>query len=681
MNAGPSATLTGPSGILVAPGQLPGELAGDQLVPRLVQRFLRFSAYNRSFCADLIRLARQRQTRSWGLRRLATLMLEHQMLKVDVDDVEELAFLFAALGLNPTDAPCSRFVRLRRRLERLNRVHARMVGIETSEEAVADFIEASRSDCKLTLARYLFTPDEVVERIVSQLKTSKGVSDVRALDQPSVRPEIAHFFECLPPFEAAILSALCRRSTIYWVSDETSSRLNSLVEFPLGTVVAVIKLPGSDLEIEMKRVGVRGAHAWHVVFQRDGTEVPPTHRLQGGSMGHWTRWEAASAAGLARVYRLIQGVEPPISRTVSVSTIYGVPVNGGERHIVDYFARLEGPSGREETRRAMRRSIDAYCREMQWGALPVRSDVELSAQFLGQVAPTQAILVETSSFRLDRLAAHLSPDGADSYFAEIVGAAPSRAEAKTFADEILEEVLGVVTPQDTPFETHEQYVESIFARHENRARAERQYRRAMRQIGVFWGTLLGLRAHTFGESFVARNVGLKSLWKDGEWTVKIIFMDHDGTYMSGQRARDFRPLSALPAMIGDDIHIWGSKGVKGDVELLRTVFRIDDRVEREAQSVLRAELRDAFQRTRRAVCEDPQVQSGFFPEFVERYTDWDEMVVGYLSLPEDPLVRQAWVVRTSRWLEEKNYPDRLRREYLRAVEQHTGFLKKYAFLY
>jgi hypothetical protein len=358
-----------------------------------------------------------------------------------------------------------------------------------------------------------------------------------------------------------------------------------------------------------------------------------------------------------------------------------VPVNGGQRHIVEYFTRLDGPLGRDETSRAMRRSIDAYCREMRTRALPIRSDVELTAQFLAQVAPTQAILVGTSSFRLDRLVAHLSPDGADRYFAQLSNAAPGRAEAKSFADEILEEVLGVVTPRDVAYETHAQYIESIFAGHENRARAERHYGRAMRQIGVFWGTLLGMRAHTFGESFVTRNVGLKSTWEEDEWTVKIIFMDHDGTYLSGQRAREFHPLSALPAMIGDDMHIWGFTGVKGDVELLRTLFRIDDRVEREAQSALRAEVRDAFQRTKRAICENPQVQSCFASEFVERYTDWDEMVVGYVGLPDDPVERNAWAVRTSRWLEDKNYPDRLRREYLRAVERHTGFLEKYAFLY
>jgi hypothetical protein len=39
------------------------------------------------------------------------------------------------------------------------------------------------------------------------------------------------------------------------------------------------------------------------------------------------------------------------------------------------------------------------------------------------------------------------------------------------------------------------------------------------------------------------------------------------------------------------------------------------------------------------------------------------------------------VARTSRWLEDKRYGDKLRREHLRAVEQHAEFLRKYAWLY
>jgi hypothetical protein len=416
-------------------------------------------------------------------------------------------------------------------------------------------------------------------------------------------------------------------------------------------------------------------------------------------MGYYARWEAASAASLAHVYRLIHDAAPPISRSVAIASIYGVPADGSadagthggrERHVVDFFAHLEGPSGRDETCRAMQRSVIAFCREMKTRAMPIRDDVELAAQFLGQVAPTQATLVGTSSFRLDRLVAHLAADGADRYFDRLgaagAGGAWAGADARMFADEVLEEILGVVTPGGTPFHTHAQYVEAIFASPENRARADRQYRRAMRQIGTFWGTLLGLRAYTYGESFVARNVGVKSVWQNGEWTAQLLFMDHDGTFLSGQRTPDFHPLSALPGMTADDMHVWGFRSqtgetITGDVALLRTLYRIDERVEGEAQSMLRDELRRAFQRTRRAIRDDPSVRCGFAAAFLDRFDDWDAMVLGFLEIGEDRVARETWRARTSRWLDDKGYADNARREYLRAVERHETFLRKYAWLY
>ena len=679
---------------------LPPELADDPHARQLVERFLGSREYRRELCLDLIAVARRARGGSWPSRRLAILMLEHQILALPADDVDEFGFLLTALGIVPaghvhdghvhdgvleegysTTELRGFILELRQRLARLNRVHLAIAADRTSARAVADFVQASRSACKLTLARYLLTPDEVVERIVGELETSTGLQDARALNQPCVRRERDRCFERLPPFEAAIVSALCRRSTIYWVSDATRPDLNGLVEYPLGTVVAVIKPPGSDLEIEIKRVGMRGTLPLRVVFARNGEDVPQTHRLQGGSMGYYLQWEAASAAALARVYRLIQGVDPPISRTLSVSTIYGIPIQGREHHVVQYFRRLIGPAESDDTRRAMHDSIEAFRREMKMQTLPHGGDLGLATQFLGQVAPTQSILTATSSFRLDRVVAYLSADGADRYFEQIQGAPPSPAQAKAFVDELLEEVLGVVTASDTPFITHTHYVESVLSHPENRARAERQYRRLMREIGRFWGTLLGMRAYTYGESFVARNVGLKSVWEDGEWTTTIRFLDHDGTYLSGQRSRQFRPLSALAGMVGDEMHIWGFKEIVGSVALFRTLFRIDVVVEREAQTVLREELRTAFNRARRAISEDPEVQACFFPEFVERFRDWDEMVVGYLGLADDPAVRARWRERTSLWLEERGYAEKLRREHLRAFERHGEFLERYAFLY
>ena len=131
----------------------------------LVERFLRTPRYDPPFAVDLVAVARGRTGASWALRRLAVLMLEHQVLGLSPDDDVPVAALLQTLGL--AGEPRTVFLELAHRLDRLNRVHRGIVGADTSEAALAHFIEASRSDCKLTLSRYLFTPAEVVERIVS----------------------------------------------------------------------------------------------------------------------------------------------------------------------------------------------------------------------------------------------------------------------------------------------------------------------------------------------------------------------------------------------------------------------------------------------------------------------------------------------------------------------------------
>lgn len=661
-----------------APDQLTGELTGDPAVGPLVERFLRTPRYDQPFALDLVALARGHTGASWQLRRLAVLMLEHQALGLSPDDGAPVAVLLQSLGL--AGEPRAVFLELAHRLGRLHRVHRGIAGTDTSDTALARFVEASRSDCKLTLSRYLFTPAEVVERIVKSFATSTGVRDGAGLGQPFVREELARSLDFLPPYEAAIVRGLSRQPTVYWVSPDTGSRINGLVEYPHDTVVAVVKPPGSDQEIEIKRVGLRQPEPLHAVFDRDGRDVPATHRIQGGSMAYYLRWEAAAAAGLAHVHRRIHGDEAPISRTAAMSTIYGVPCDGGERHVVDYFARVAGPSGREQTRRAMRASIQAFCREMKSQSLPARSDLELGAQFLGQVAPTQSVLIGTSSFRLDRIGGYLSPEGADHYF-PLTGAAPTAAERQGFADEVLEEVLGVLTPVDAPFETHAQYVEAAFADTANRARADRHYLAAMRQIGAFWGALLGMRAFTYGESFVARNVGLRSVWARGEWTPTLVFLDHDATHLSGIRSRYFHPLSALPGMRGDHMHVWGFGTVKGSTEWLRILYRVDgDRV-RAGETALRDEMRLAFDRARRAIREDAHVQRCFHAEFVDRFADWDDLVSEYIALDRTPAARAAWVAVASCRLESLRYPDDLRREYLCAFDRYGDFLEGYGFLY
>jgi hypothetical protein len=675
------------------------QLDGDERASTLIHQFLHHRCYQREFALELLDIARAGRSWTWEGRRLAVLMLEHQLLKLPEHDAGEFGFWLTRLGITcATDAngrvrdamrkegysttEMAGFAReFRRRLERLNRVHVALDTPAPSEQALCDFIEAARSDCKLTLMRHVLAPEEVVERIVGQLKTSTGVGDIRAYKQRDVRDEIGHSLEQLPSFEADILRSLCGGSTIYWVSPATSPEMNALVACPPNTVAAVIRPPGSEIEFELKRVGVKGRWPLRAIFASDGVEVPPTHRLYGGSMGYYLRWEAGAAAGLAKIYRLIHQAEAPISRTLSVATIYGIPVNGREQHVVEYFRTLQDAPDCEGTREAMYRSTHAFRQESGLVTPPVGGDLGLATGFLGQTAPTQSILTGTSAFRLDRLAAYLSADGPAIYFEQGLNRSFSRHEAKRFADEILEEVLGAVTVQDVLHENHAQYVEAILAIPANRARADRNYISIMRGIGTFWGTLLGMRSYTYGESFVARNVGLKTVWEDGDWKTKVVFMDHDVLYLTGRMCRDFHPLSAFPGMAGDDRHIWGFRRTPGEVELLYQVYRVEIDVECQGHAALRDGLRAAYRKTHQAICGDPQVQACFFPEFVERLHDWDEIVVRYLNVRNDSSAVDVWREETTRLLQAKRYPENLLHEHMVGVQRYANFLEKYSYVY
>src|SRR5207247_8081934 len=121
-----------------------------------------------------------------------------------------------------TDFPQFLF-ELRRKLERLNRVHDRIKGRRTSDTAILEFIELSRRDCKLSLARYLITPEEIVNEILRQLKVTNGVRDLDISRNSFAEAELTRAMSPLPDFEANILKRLCKDSNVYWVSELTSS--------------------------------------------------------------------------------------------------------------------------------------------------------------------------------------------------------------------------------------------------------------------------------------------------------------------------------------------------------------------------------------------------------------------------------------------------------------------------
>jgi hypothetical protein len=677
---------------------LAAELGEDPRALELCADFLGTASYSPRLAAELLEVAAGRGEPRWEVRRLAALMLQQQVrLCLAAGSLPELDRLLVRLGLKApgvgvplresvlaegyTCRDLPGFAReLRRRLARARRVLDGVRGPRTTPEALRSLLAFARRECKLALARYLFTPEEVVERILAQVGVSRGLLHPFPEDHPYVEAEARRRLAGLPAYEAAILRLLIGSSSrVYWAREGTASALSSLVEYPLGTVVLVVKPPGSELEIEIKRAGRRSGPPLSAVFVRDGEEVPSWHRLDGGSIVHALSADARACSLLATVYRRAHGGEPPLAATLAVAAIYGVPVDGEEVQIVDYLTSEEsfGP-GFAAMRRAMAAAVEAFDRK-QGSRLPkLPYDLGLTTRFLHHVPPGQAVLAGTSSFRLDRLALYLSEQGPAAYFSEL-GEEPGPELLRQLADDLLEEILGSHLCPAGEWAGYAQYLAAAFALPANRARADRVYLELMRQAGALWGTLCGLRGYSWGESFVGRNVGLKSRWEGGRWRVGIVFLDHDGMQVGTGR-----PLS-LPDMVHgmrtDRIYLLGrpETGNPGSAGLLREIYRVGEETAGNGRTALLRAMARAYRRTLRTLRTDPQLRALWPEPFLAELGDWDRAVRQYLR--RDPSADGAWKQRVERSLARKGYGEPRIREHLLALTEGRGLHESLAPLY
>ena len=666
-------------------------LQSDAQAYALLEEFLDHETYNKTFCKELIQIACGEAGASWELRRLAILMLEHQILKIPARSLNDFDFILAELNLKKqaglstsvlkegyTTTNLRRFIpEFRRKLARLEHVHAKVEGWRTSDEALHDFLELARHECKLSLGRYLFTADEVADRILDQLRETDGARDLDPVEGALIAGEISRALARLPDYEAAILQRLYSSGRIYWVTEAIGSEINSLVEYPLTTVVVTIKPPGSDIEFEIKRAGLKGDRALGVIFQRNGYDVSPSHRLDGGDMQWLLRHEARAAAKFRVIYRLVHDREPPLPNYVARSTIYSIPVDGYEVQTLMYFTDPSVFQGQFGTmRQAMAQSVKAF-KDDGYGHLPdVPGDLGLTAQFISIVSPAQAIISGTSSFRLDKVAAYLSDKGPRFYFGSETYA---RDEARRFGDAILEEILGVYEPPNVAYETQQQYVDAAFSVHANRRRADAIYLSILEEIGTVWGTLMRIRGYSRGESFVARNVGLKSVWENGEWKVKLIFMDHDALGILEPNCTDICSEEALCGQQLDETYLWGRVSILGSVGHLRQIYRISEEVYQRGQELTRREAKQAYDKTQRQLLNDPALGSLFHEEFITRLAQWDDLVRAFLQARANGDANATWKAKIKKSFDKKNQA--WFSSHIDALEKYAPFLERQSFLF
>lgn len=669
------------------------ERLGDAaLAAELVTDHLRrHAAYDRSFARRLEAVARDPDS-DWPLRRAAVLMLEGQLLRIPEGDAAESRAWLARLGIRgrhlSRDGWSSDDLvpQLRARLARLSRVHDRLHGMATPARALADFLHVASKECRLTLGRYLWTADEIVERVEQSVRRSRGLRSATPDLHAGFHGEAEHTMSrILPPLEEAIVRRLGRDAIIRWVAKDTPDEINSLIEYPVGTVVLTIKPPGGHHEIEIKRAGTRDDNPLDVAWTRNGWLVASTHHLHGGSGEHSLAWEAASSALLSRFYRAVHTHEAPISRTLFIAYIYGVPSRRGEVHALDYFTdpRVFG-SDHGPMRKRLELALGQLARYEGITLEETPNALSTTAEFIGAVRPGQAIEVGTTSFRLDKVARYLAPGGAEELFK--TRGRPYRGEdARLFVDELLDEILIGYEPPKTPWRSHRSYVEAAFGVPSNRRRANESYLSAMTQVGHFWGTLLAGRGCSGGESFVVRNCGLRNVWEYGRWQLRVVFMDHDSLHLTGRNSASFDAITATRGAWKDAKHILGGRlgkrRIKGEIGFLREIFRVTRGVEREGIARLRAAAKSAYDFTLTRMESEPAIRSLFHEKFLARLRDWDELVAGWLGSGSSSSARQAWRRKATATLQAKDYNDHQIRNHLNAIKRDWQFLRRMSFLW
>jgi hypothetical protein len=331
----------------------------------------------------------------------------------------------------------------------------------------------------------------------------------------------------------------------------------------------------------------------------------------------------------------------------------------------------------------MRGCVESFPSDTGVARASYSGEAGLTLQFIGQALPQQAIIFGSSSFRLDRISLYLSDKGPEEYFRIGLGRDYRLSDVRWLADTVLEEILGEFTIPPEGCIDYPQYLRAAFRVPENRRRADDNYLSTMRQIGECWGTLLAVRGFSDGESFVQRNVGLKSVWKSGAWQIRIIFMDHDDLTVAGSRYQYLWPWREVSGMQRDQVHIlggpMGDETIPGEVGALRNIYRVSSEIADRGMTLLEQALRGAYRLTQAQIGRNDELRSVFYPGFLDGYRDFDELVPSFLGSHRFRI--DLWRTEAEAYLKSKRYSEELVAEYIKSIVHFAEFFERMRFLY
>jgi hypothetical protein len=164
----------------------------------------------------------------------------------------------------------------------------------------------------------------------------------------------------------------------------------------------------------------------------------------------------------------------------------------------------------------------------------------------------------------------------------------------------------------------------------------------MRQLGAFWGTLAGIKAYSNGESLVARNVGLRAIWLNGNWGVSLFFLDHDDLHIADATDGDLPLERVLRGMVSDQLFCIGRPDrpySKSTVSALAKIYRVNPEVLAQGRLALRKARDAAVRKTRRELKHNIALRNNFSPNFLKRAEDCDKVCEAFAKRRKELLAQ------------------------------------------
>jgi hypothetical protein len=238
-------------------------------------------------------------------------------------------------------------------------------------------------------------------------------------------------------------------------------------------------------------------------------------------------------------------------------------------------------------------------------------------------------------------------------------------------------VLGVFCPPEAAPDDYGQYVAEALAHEPNRSRAAAAYLGCLRDIGIYWGTLLALGGYTEGESFVTRNVGLKSRWREARWEPRICFMDHDCLQARGVDGDWPHPSFSIEGMRKDHDWICGENCDRSEFACLREIYRVNTDYEKAGEAQFLDCVAKGYRVTRDAM-KSAALEKFFDVEFVRGLELRDQVIGLYLATQPGS---EGWREKAQALMAQSAFPAEWVPGMCDAIERNRPTLARFAFLY